>query len=137
MVIEDWLPEPVVSVFSVLILGKLLAVDFEVIKAMMAKSITTGIAVPLITELNGIVPLAAVSIVFTGLGGAVIGPVLLKALGVTDPISYGVAMGVTSHVTGTAKAAERGEEEAAFAGLSIAIAGLITVVIFPIALSLL
>lgn len=57
---------------------------------------------------------------------AVIGPPLLRRLGVTRADSWGLAMGAAAHGIGTARAAEEGEPQAAAAGLAIALMGLAT-----------
>ena len=47
---------------------------------------------------------------------------------ITEPIAKGVAIGSAAHALGTAKASEIGEVEGAMSGLSIVVAGLLTVV---------
>ena len=47
---------------------------------------------------------------------------------ITEPIAKGVAIGSAAHALGTAKAIEIGEVEGAMSGLSIVVAGLLTVV---------
>ena len=47
---------------------------------------------------------------------------------VFEPISRGLALGTAAHAIGTAKALEMGEIEGAMSSLSIAVAGLLTVV---------
>ena len=46
---------------------------------------------------------------------------------ITDPIAKGVSIGSAAHALGTAKAIELGEVEGAMSGLSIVVAGLLTV----------
>ena len=55
---------------------------------------------------------------------------------VTHPVAKGLAIGTSSHAMGTAKALELGEIEGAMSSLSIAVAGLMTVVVAPIAANL-
>ena len=50
------------------------------------------------------------------------------------PIAQGVALGTASHVMGTSKANELGALQGAVSSLSLAIAGILTAVLFPIAL---
>ena len=47
-----------------------------------------------------------------------------------------VAMGTSAHAVGTAKALEMGEIEGAMSSLSIAVAGLMTVIVVPLAANL-
>ena len=50
-----------------------------------------------------------------------------KLFRITDPVAKGVGIGSASHAVGTAKAMEMGEIEGAMSGLSIAVAGIMTV----------
>ena len=45
-----------------------------------------------------------------------------------EPIAKGIAIGSSAHAMGTSKAMEMGEIEGAMSSLSIAVAGLLTVV---------
>ena len=53
---------------------------------------------------------------------------ILKWFHITDSVAKGIAIGTSSHAMGTAKAIEMGEVEGAMSGLSIAVAGMITVI---------
>ena len=55
----------------------------------------------------------------------------------SHPVAIGLSLGNGAHAIGTAKAIEFGEIEGAMSSLSIAIAGLITVIVAPIMSSLL
>ncbi len=48
---------------------------------------------------------------------------------IDEPVARGVAIGSSSHAVGTAKALEIGEVEGAISGLSLAVTGLISVVV--------
>ena len=48
------------------------------------------------------------------------------------PIAKGLALGTAAHAIGTEKALELGEIEGAMSSLSIAVAGLLTVVVVPL-----
>lgn len=52
------------------------------------------------------------------------------------PHCQGLALGTSAHAIGTAKALELGEIEGAMSSLSIAVAGLMTVIAVPIAANL-
>ena len=57
-----------------------------------------------------------------------IGESVCRLFRITEPIAKGVALGSASHAIGTARAMEMGEVEGAMSSLSIAVAGLLTVV---------
>ncbi|MBQ5760939.1 MAG: LrgB family protein, partial [Clostridia bacterium] len=52
-----------------------------------------------------------------------------KLAGITDPVAKGIAIGSSSHAIGTTKAMEIGEVEGAMSSLSIAVSGIITVLL--------
>ena len=64
------------------------------------------------------------------------GSILCKFLRITDPIAQGVGFGTASHVIGTARATELDPLTGAVSSLSLAIAGILTAVLFPIMLTL-
>lgn len=121
----------VVAISSMLLIGNLLGISKEVLVSIMPKSVTAGIGMPLSEEFGGLASIAAFAIVFTGMFGAIIGDLLLKLLKLEDPVTYGVAMGVSAHAMGTSKAMEKGEKYGSLAGLCIALCGIVTVLIFP------
>lgn len=122
----------VTSVVSMFVLSKVAGLNTELITSILPKSITTAIGVDLAGEYGGLPAIAAFSIVITGVFGAVVGPSFLNKVGVKDEVAVGIAIGTTSHAVGTSKAMEVGEVEGAMSGLSIAVAGLVTVVLMPI-----
>jgi putative effector of murein hydrolase len=88
-------------------------------------------------KLGGLPPLSAAVVIATGVLGAVVGPVVLRFLGVTTASAFGLAMGFSAHGIGTARALEIGEEEGAFSSLGLCLNGLMTAVLTPVVLSLL
>jgi len=76
---------------------------------------------------DGVISLGVLSVVFSGVFGAVIASGLFKLLGISNPIAKGVALGVTSHAIGTSRAFELGKLEGAMAALSIVLTGVCTI----------
>ena len=70
------------------------------------------------------------AVIFTGILGAILAPLLVKLFRVEDPVARGVAIGTSSHAIGTTKALEMGQLEGAMSGISIGVAGIATVLIF-------
>lgn len=122
----------VVAITSIVTLGRLFGVSKEVLISIMPKSVTAGIGMPLAEEFGGLASIAAFSIVYTGIFGAIAGDFLLTILKLNDPVTYGVSMGVSAHAMGTSKSMEKGEAYGSLAGLCIALCGMITVALFPI-----
>ncbi|BCZ49261.1 hypothetical protein psyc5s11_53280 [Clostridium gelidum] len=57
---------------------------------------------------------------------------MYKILKINDKVAMAIAMGSGLHAVGTAKAMEIGETEGAMSSLTIAISGIMTVLIAPI-----
>ena len=95
---------------------------------LLPKSITTAIGMGVSEELGGIVTITVAVIIITGVLGNIIAENVCKLFHIEDPIAKGIAIGSASHAIGTAKAMEMGEIEGAMSSLSIAVAGLLTVV---------
>ena len=104
--------------------------DHQTYVTFLPKSITTAIGMDVAAELGGYVPLAVVVIVITGVLGNVIAEGVLKLFQIDEPIAKGIAIGSSSHAVGTAKAMEIGPVEGAMSSLSVAVAGIITVILF-------
>lgn len=127
----------VVSLISVIVFGKIFCLDYTIILSMLAKSVTAPIGIELSGEYGGLVVMTVISILCTGLIGAVTGPVVLEKLHITNPVAVGVALGATYHVVGATRAMDIGETEGAMAGLCIGLAGIMTVILMPFAVLLL
>ena len=79
-------------------------------------------------EYQGYVSITVAVIVITGVLGNILGEGLCKLFRIKEPIAKGLALGCSSHAIGTAKAMEMGQVEGAMSSLSIAVAGLLTVI---------
>ncbi len=99
--------------------------------------LTTAIGMGVSEAAGGIVSVTVVCIIVTGILGNVIGEMVFKIMKLDNPIARGLAMGTAAHAVGTAKALEMGEIEGAMSSLSVAVAGLLTVVAAPLAAGLL
>ena len=108
---------------SVLALSLAFRLSHEEYVTLLPKSITTAIGMGVSEELGGYVTLTVAMIIITGILGNV-----CRVFRITEPIAKGVAIGSAAHALGTAKAIEIGEVEGAMSGLSIVVAGLLTVV---------
>ncbi len=104
--------------------------------SLLPKSITTAIGMGVSEELGGIVTLTVVSIIVTGILGNVIADTLFAVCKIEEPVAKGLALGTAAHAIGTARALELGEIEGAMSSLAIAVAGLSTVVVAPLAAGL-
>ncbi len=95
------------------------------------KSVTAPVAMAISEQLNGLPSLTAVLVVITGILGAVFGTRILSMIGVDDDAARGVAMGITAHGIGTARAFQVSKEMGAFSGLAMAISTFVAALIVP------
>ena len=95
---------------------------------MLPKSITTAIGIDISKELGGYPEITVAVIIITGVFGNVFADYILKLFLVKHPIAKGIGIGTAAHAMGTSKAIELGEIEGAMSSLSIAVAGLFTVI---------
>ena len=116
------------SVTCVLALAMIFHFSHEQYVTLLPKSITTAIGMGISEELGGIVTITVAAIIITGIIGNMFGDVICRLCGIRHPIATGLAIGTASHAMGTAKAMEIGEIEGAMSSLSIAVAGLMTVI---------
>jgi len=121
----------VVSVASVVFFTMLFGLEHEIIMSLLPKSVTTPIGIELSKQMGGIVPVTVLSIIITGISGAMMAPAVIKLAKLKNKIAIGIALGTSAHAIGTTKALEMGETESAMSSLAIGIAGIMTVFIAP------
>lgn len=120
------------SVASVVLLCRLFRLDEKLAASLLPKSVTTPIAMELSAQAGGVPAVTVAAVIFTGILGAILSPLLIRVFRVGHPVARGVAIGTSSHAIGTTKALELGELEGAMSGVSIGVAGISTVLIFLI-----
>lgn len=122
----------ITSALCVLGLSLLFGLSHEEYVTLLPKSITTAIGMGISEELGGIVTITVAVIVITGVFGNMIAEGVCKLFHIEEPIAKGVGIGSASHAMGTSKAIEMGEVEGAMSSLSIAVAGLLTVIVVSV-----
>ena len=116
------------SLVSILVCAWAFGFTHEQYVTMLPKSITTAIGMGVSEELGGMVTITVAVIIITGVLGNMMAEVVLKLFHIEEAVAKGIAIGSASHAIGTVKAMELGEIEGAMSSLSIAVAGLLTVV---------
>ena len=122
----------ITSLCCILVLCAVFHLSHEEFASLLPKSVTTAIAMGISEELGGIVSITVPIVVVTGILGNIIAPFVCRVFRITEPVARGVGIGTSSHAVGTARAMQMGEIEGAMSSLSIAVAGLITVVLAPL-----
>ena len=133
---EHWLPILVgcfcgalAGIGSVWGMCKLLGMDELLTTSLLAKSVTTPIAVSITETLGGLSPITVMAVIISGVFGSIVAPSMIKLFRIKDPMVAGVSIGTCAHGGGTSKAVQLGETEGAMSGLAIGVAGICTVVI--------
>lgn len=118
----------ITSLGSILAMSVMFGLSHEYYVTMLPKSVTTAIGMGIAEELGGSGTISAAVIIVTGVLGNIIGSAVCSIFRITEPVAKGIALGTSAHAVGTARAMEMGDTEGAMSSLSIAVAGLITVV---------
>ena len=116
------------SLTVVLALALIFNLNHKMYVTLLPKSITTAIGMGVSEELGGAVTITVAVIIITGVLGNMLAETLCKLFHIDEPIAKGISIGSASHAIGTAKAMEMGDVEGAMSSLSIAVAGILTVV---------
>lgn len=122
----------VASAVGILALAIVFGLSHPEYVTLLPKSITSAIGMGVADELGGFSTITVPVIIITGIFGNITASAVLNFFKITNPVAKGLAIGTASHGTGTARAIELGEIEGAMSGLSIAVAGLMTVVVAQI-----
>lgn len=133
-----WLPIAVavvvgvgVAAASAMASAHLLGGSAETLLSLAPKSVTAPVAMGIADQIGGLPSLTAVLVVATGILGAVTGTRLLGWCGVRDDAIRGIAMGVTSHGIGTARAFQVSPTMGAFSGLGMALSAFASALLVP------
>lgn len=116
------------SLVSVLVFSLISGLGHKEYVTLLPKSITTAIGMGVSEELDGYVTITVAVIIITGVFGNMIAETICRVFRIEEPVARGIAIGSSAHAIGTVKAMEMGELEGAMSSLSIAVAGLLTVV---------
>lgn len=133
-----WLPLSITVIGGVFIAGisaimiaQMLGASLETQLSLVPKSVTAPVAMAISEQLNGLPSLTAVLVVTTGILGAVIGTRILSLIRIKDDAVKGMAMGITAHGIGTARAFQVSNEMGAFSGLAMATSTFATALVLP------
>lgn len=133
-----WLPALLAIISGVLIgalssvsIAWLLGAEEKTQISLAPKSVTAPVAMGISEQIGGLPSLTAVLVVTTGILGAVLGTKLMDGLKITDNAVRGIAMGVTAHGIGTARAFQVNFQMGAFSGLAMALSAFFSALLLP------
>jgi predicted murein hydrolase (TIGR00659 family) len=122
----------VTAVASVAAIAMLFGLEGQLFWSLLPKSVTTPIAMGIAVEFGGIASLTAVFVIMTGILGAVMVTPVMNAMRIKDPAARGFAAGVAAHGIGTARAFQVNPVAGLFAGIAMALNGLMTAILVPL-----
>ncbi|MDZ5502687.1 antiholin-like protein LrgB [Enterococcus cecorum] len=120
------------SLFSVIVVGKLIHMHSAIIASILPQAATTAIAVPISESIGGVASITAFTVIFNGVLTYALGKMALRYFRIKDEIAQGLSLGAAGHALGVAVSMELGETETAMASIAVVIVGLATVVVVPI-----
>lgn len=126
----------IIGAFSSIGIARFLGASLQTQLSLAPKSVTAPVAMGISEQIGGLPSLTAVLVVVTGIIGAVIGTKLFELMRIKDDSVKGIAMGITAHGIGTARAFQVSSEMGAFSGLAMALSAFATAVILPWLLNL-
>lgn len=98
---------------------------------MAPKFVTTPIAMAISEQIGGLPSLTAAFTIGTGICGALMATPLLNLLRLRDYRARGFGAGMAAHGLGTARAFQVDEMAGTFAGIALALNGLVTSLLVP------
>ncbi len=125
------------SLGAILLLAWVFQMDRTAAVSLLPKSVTTAIGIDVSAELGGVPALTTAVIILTGIFGNLSAQAVCRFFRISDPVAKGVGIGSAAHAIGTARALELGPVEGAMSSLSIAVAGVLTALLCPLAVNLL
>ena len=126
----------ITSAVSAVSIAWFLGAETASIVSVAPKSVTAPVAMGISEQLGGLPSLTAVIVILTGIIGAMLGPLVLNWLKISDWAVRGVAIGAARRGVGTARALQVNEVAGGFSGLAMGLNALATAIILPILWSL-
>jgi predicted murein hydrolase (TIGR00659 family) len=122
----------VTAIVSAVGIARALGGETLILLTIAPKSATTPIAMGISEKIGGLPSLTAVTVILTGIAGAVLGDMVLNCLKIKDEAARGIAFGLAAHGIGTAHAIMKGRVSGAFAALGMALNGLLTALLLAL-----
>jgi putative effector of murein hydrolase len=102
-------------------------------QALGVKSVSSGFAIAIMNRLGGPPSLAAGLVIITGMIGAMLLPPMLKRARLGRDGPMGAGLGMAAHIIGSDALARTRPGAARIAALAMAMAGLVTAILLPLA----
>lgn len=116
-------------------LASLAGGSHELLLALAPKSVTTPIALGIARQIGADPSLTTGVVIFTGVAGALLSPLVFRLSGLKDLRAQGIILGINAHGVGVARGFEIGPLTGAFASLAMGLTGAFTALWLPAAVS--
>jgi predicted murein hydrolase (TIGR00659 family) len=127
----------ITAIVSVLVLAEVAGLPRGVVLSLAPKSVTAGVAMGISETLHADPSLTAVSVILTGIMGAIIVTPLMNRTGIADFRARGFAAGIAAHGIGTAAVFQVDAIAGVFSGIAMSLNALVTSLLVPLAVTLL
>lgn len=124
------------AIISAVGIASLLGAPHQVLASLAPKSVTTPIAMGIAALIGGLPSLTATIVIITGIFTAMIARPVTKLLRINDHAAHGFASGLAGHGVGTARAFHDSQIAGTFAGLGLALNGILTSILVPLVMKL-
>lgn len=125
------------GIFSVYIMSQVFQFNQEIIASLIPRSVTLPVALTVSDGLGGSTAFTVFFVLFSGLFSVMLGPNLLKWLGINSKAAKGLAMGTSAQMLGASRSLMWGEEEGAMGCIAMTTSAIILSLFIPILLLLL
>ena len=121
----------VVASVSAVGIAWFIGADTTTLLSLAPKSVTTPIAIGIAENIGALTTLTTGIVVFTGVIGGLMSPIVFYLLRLRDERLQGIVLGLNAHGVGTAKSFEISPSAGAFATLSMGLTGTFTALVLP------
>jgi putative effector of murein hydrolase len=119
------------AILSVIAVAFVLSASKDILLSMIAKSVTTAVAIEITKVLGGKVEIIVLITALSGMFGAIFGHWILKTINVKNNLAIGIAIGFVSHVLGTAKCYEVNKLQAGVSSVTLVLSCITTAIFAP------
>lgn len=127
----------IVGISSGVLMARWAGFREQIIYALTPKSVTTPVAMAVTDTLGGVIPLAAVFVMFAGIGGVMIHNFVFRLFRLDHYLGRGVGMGSASHAIGTATLMENSQLEGSVSTVAMVMSAIVVSIIAPAIISIL
>lgn len=122
----------IVGIVSGVWLVKWLGGSEGAVLSVVAKSVTTPIAIEVTKSVGGVIGINAATVLVAGVVGQMMGLAFFAATRVKSPMGQGIAMGAASHAIGIAGLMSMGQRYVAYGTVGLIMNGILTAFLAPV-----